>query len=154
MGGTPAATAPPTATAEPVASTAALATSALPKAKFTTGTASVTLPIEVPPEREYGIGLSGRSSLEGRGMLFAFPDGAAVGFWMKGTHIDLDIAFVDASMRVIEVKTMRADTLDIHKPAANYVAAVEVPAGWYAANAVKVGATVVFDVDLRAATGR
>ncbi|MFA7249528.1 MAG: DUF192 domain-containing protein [Dehalococcoidia bacterium] len=142
------------ATAEPVASTFGIATAALPKARFTTGTTTVTLPIEVPPEREYSIGLSGRRSLEGRGMLFAFPDGATVGFWMKGTHIDLDIAFVDASMRVIEVQTMRAETLDIHTPPGRYIAAVEAPAGWYAANNVKAGAQVAFDVDLKAATGR
>ena len=141
-------------TAEPVASTAGIATSALPKARFTSGAASATLPIEVLPEREFAIGLSGRRSLEGRGMLFAFPDGTTTAFWMKGTHIDLDIAFVDASMRVIDIQTMRAETEDLHKAPASYVAAVEAPAGWYAANGVKLGAQAAFDVDLRAATGR
>ena len=108
----------------------------------------------MPPEKEYGIGLSGRTNLQGRGMLFAFPDGANVGFWMKNTHIDLDIAFLDASMKVIHITTMRADTLDIHKPPSAYVAAIEAPAGWYADSGVAVGAQVTLPMDLRTAAGR
>ncbi len=141
-------------TAEPVTSTATIATDALPRATFTSGDVRIQLPIEVPPEKEYGIGLSGRLNLQGRGMLFAFPDGQNVGFWMKGTHVDLDIAFIDASMKVILVTTMKADTLDIHKPPSPYVAAIEAPAGWYAQNKLGVGAVVTLPVDLRAATGR
>lgn len=147
--GTPAA-----ATAEPVASTASIHTRELPRATFVSGQARIELPIEVPPEREYAIGLSGRHSLEGRGMLFSFPDGANTGFWMKGTHIDLDIAFIDSSMTVTQITTMRANTLDIHKPPTPYIAAIEAPAGWYAASGIAVGAQVTVSVDLKAATGR
>ena len=139
---------------EPVTSTASIATNALPKARFISGTKTVTLPIEVPPEREYNIGLSGRRSLEGRGMLFSFPEGGTTGFWMKNTHIDLDIAFIDASMRVSHITTMTADTEVIHRPPTPYIAAVEAPVGWYAANGVITGMSAEFDVDLRAATGR
>lgn len=152
--GAPKATATSGAAPEPVTSTATVATDALPRATFTSGDVRVQLPIEVPPEKEYGIGLSGRLNLQGRGMLFAFPDGQNVGFWMKNTHVDLDIAFIDASMKVIWVTTMRADTLDIHKPPSPYVAAVEAPAGWYAQNKIGVGAVVTLPVDLRTATGR
>ena len=141
-------------TPEPVASTAATPTAQLPRATFVSGQTRIDLPIEVPPEKEYGIGLSGRRNLEGRGMLFAFPEGAKVGFWMKGTHIDLDIAFVDASMKVIYVTTMKADTLDVHQPPTAYVAAIEAPAGWYAASGIALGAQVTLSVDLKAATGR
>ena len=147
-------TAPLTIVAEPTASTGGIATASLPKARFTSGTTVVTLPIEVPPEHEYHIGLSGRRSLAGRGMLFAFPEGTTVGFWMKDAHLDLDIAFVDAGMHVVDVRMMRADTLETHHPAGSYVAAIEAPVGWYAANGVKVGAHVTLDVDLKAGTGR
>jgi uncharacterized membrane protein (UPF0127 family) len=142
------------AASEPVASTAATPTAQLARATFLSGQTRIDLPIEVPTEKEFGIGLSGRRSLEGRGMLFAFPDGAKVGFWMKGTHIDLDIAFVDSSMKVIYITTMRADTLDIHTPPSTYVAAIEAPAGWYAASGIAVGAQVTLSVDLKAAAGR
>ena len=50
--------------------------------------------------------------------------------------------------------TMKADTLDIHQPPTAYVAAIEAPAGWYAANGIAVGAQVTLSVDLKAATGR
>ncbi len=83
-------------------------------------------------------------------MLFAFPDSTTTAFWMKNTHIDLDIAFVDGAMRIIHVDTMRADTEDLHHPAAPYVAVVEAPAGWYAEHGVTPGAQVVLDIDLRA----
>jgi uncharacterized membrane protein (UPF0127 family) len=155
--GAPAAASVPasaTGTPEPVASTASTPTLQLPRAVFISGQARTELPIEVPPEREYGIGLSGRHSLEGRGMLFSFPDGANTGFWMKGTHIDLDIAFIDSSMTVTQITTMRANTLDIHRPPTPYIAAIEAPAGWYAASGITVGAQVTVSVDLKAATGR
>ncbi|MSQ31377.1 MAG: DUF192 domain-containing protein [Dehalococcoidia bacterium] len=156
--GAPAAAGAPassTPTAEPVASTAALPDSALPRVRFlpASGTAA-TLPIEVPPDTEYGIGLSGRKTLVERGMLFYFPQTADVPFWMQGTHIDLDIAFVDRALKVVTVTTMKADTQDYHRSAAPFIAAIEAPAGWYAAHGVRTGATVVFDFDLKAVTGR
>ena len=139
-----------------VASTAATPTGSLPQVRFVPGGGgtAVTLPIEVPPDCEYGIGLSGRKALADRGMLFYFPDTSDVPFWMLDTHIDLDIAFVDSGLKVLAVETMKADTRDYHKPSARYLAAIEAPAGWYAARAIKPGATVVFDFDLKAATGR
>ena len=74
---------------------------------------------------------------------------------MKDTHIDLDIAFVDAAMTVLDVQTMRADTLDLHRPRGPYVAAIEAPAGWYAAHGVRAGSAVTLGVDLKtAAAGR
>lgn len=145
---------PPTLTpgAEPTAITGSLPIERLPLVRFT-GTNSVVLPIEVPPPSEYGIGLSGRRSLEGRGMLFYYPDGKGTsGFWMKNTHIDLDIAFVDTSMRVIAVFQMQADTETIHRPSAPYLAAIEAPKGYYAAVGIGVGARVEFLFDVAAAT--
>ena len=156
----PAAAAPcATPTAQPggevVASTASIPTGSLPKVRFIpAGAPAVTLPLEVPPSCEYGIGLSGRTSLSDRGMLFYFPEPAEVPFWMVGTHIDLDIAFVDQGLTVLAVETMKAETRDYHRPATPYIAAIEAPAGWYAEHGVGAGATVVFDFDLKAATGR
>ena len=143
-------------TAEPVASTAALPDSALPRVRFLPlgGAAVATLAIEVPPETEYGVGLSGRTSLVERGMLFYFPAVVDVPFWMQGTHIDLDIAFVDRGLKVVTVTTMKADTQDYHRSAAPFLAAIEAPAGWYTAHGVRAGATVAFDFDLKAVTGR
>ncbi|TAJ18432.1 MAG: DUF192 domain-containing protein [Dehalococcoidia bacterium] len=150
----PSATALPTVAPqpEPTASTGSIPTDRLPIVRFT-GANSVILPVEVPPASEYGIGLSGRQSLEGRGMLFYYPDGKGTsGFWMKNTHINLDIAFVDASMTVIAVFQMQADTETVHRPNAPYLAAIEAHQGYYAAVGIGVGARVEFLFDVAAAT--
>ncbi len=163
----PASSAKPTV--EPVASTAAIPDSALPRVRFVTKAGTpVSLPIEVPPEREYGIGLSGRTTLGERGMLFYFPQVTDTPFWMQDTHIDLDIVFISRDLKVLAAQTMKADTLDYHTAdgvftaeqyqrrngGTPYLATIEAPAGWYAAHQVQAGDAVVFDFDLKAATGR
>jgi uncharacterized membrane protein (UPF0127 family) len=135
---TPSATAAPV---EPTASTGALALDELSRIEFVRGDGSVAvLLVEVPPREEYGIGLSGRYELGERGMLFHYPDAErSRGFWMRNTHIDLDIAFVGADFEVIEIHGMTADTEDIVRPEVGFMYAVEAPAGWYAANGVAAG---------------
>ncbi|GMU39771.1 MAG: hypothetical protein AMXMBFR23_06370 [Chloroflexota bacterium] len=143
------ATAAPDASGEPVASTAAVPTESLPVARFTMpdGT-EARLPVEVIGAAEFAVGLSGRTSLEGRGMLFYWPDGnSQSGFWMKGTHIPLDIAFVDRDREVIAILQMEAESLEIHRPDAPYLAAVEAPLGWYAAHGIEAGARVTWEFD-------
>jgi uncharacterized membrane protein (UPF0127 family) len=151
------ATAPPasvtaTPSPEPVASTASIPTEDLPEARFFTddGTEAL-LRIEVPQPNEYSIGLSGRYDLEAnRGMLFYYPWGDHTGsFWMRNTHIDLDIAFVDIEHNVIAVLRMTADTENHHRPEQPYLAAIEAPAGWYEEHGIAEGAQVEFLFDLR-----
>ncbi len=141
---------------EPTATSGAIPTERLPQVRFTLTAptdAVVVLPVEVPPPSEYGVGLSGRRNLEGRGMGFYYPDGKGTsGFWMKNTHIDLDIAFVDMSMTVIAVMQMKADTETVHRPNAPYLAAIEAPRGYYAAVGVREGARVEFLFDVAGAT--
>jgi len=134
---------------EPTASTGALPIERLPVVRFTpTSGGTAALPVEVPPTSEYGIGLSGRRTLDGRGMLFFYPDGkGSAGFWMKDTHIDLEIAFVDVSMKVIAVLTMRADTETVHRPSQPYLAAIEAPVGYFSRTGIGVGAKVEFLFD-------
>ncbi len=136
--------------AEPTASTGALPIERLPVVRFTpTAGGSVALPVEVPPASEYGIGLSGRRTLDGRGMLFYYPDGKGnSGFWMKNTHIDLEIAFVDTSMTVITVLTMKADTETVHRPNQPYLAAIEAPVGYFSRTGIGAGAKVEFQFDV------
>lgn len=139
--GLAAATPAGTGIAEPIASTAAIPTSQLPVVEFVRRDGSrVSLPVEVLPRSEYSVGLSGRSEVSGRGMLFYFgPDEANPGFWMKDTHIDLSIAFVAPDGVVIDVRDLQAESLEIVMPNAHYQYAVEAPAGWYAANNVRAG---------------
>jgi uncharacterized membrane protein (UPF0127 family) len=61
-----------------------------------------------PATRERG--LSGRDAIDARGgMLFVFPDEAPRVFWMRDCRVDIDIAFLDRSGRVVAAHRMRAE---------------------------------------------
>ena len=83
-------------------------------------------------------------------MLFHWDDGMVRrSFWMKNTHIDLDIAFIGSDFVIQEIFGMEAESLDIRAPADTYQYAVEAPSGWYAANGVQAGDSARFAFDLR-----
>lgn len=55
-------------------------------------------------EEEHSRGLMNRASLApGTGMLFVFPSNGDRLFWMKNTFVDLDILFIDGTLRVSSV---------------------------------------------------
>lgn len=55
-------------------------------------------------------GLGGRTSLEpDRGMLFAYRHPEVMGFWMRDCLIDIDIAYLDVTGRVVAVHRMRKE---------------------------------------------
>jgi uncharacterized membrane protein (UPF0127 family) len=128
---------------------------ALPAASLTfdTGAPGATAPsvrvlvADTPAARAQG--LQGVAALaDGEGMLFLFPDvpdgSVQAGFWMLDTLVPLDIAFVREGV-VIGTATMvpcRFRPCPVTHPGASYDAAVEVPAGWLAANGVGPGATL------------
>jgi len=61
-----------------------------------------------PASRERG--LMGRREIPPRGgMLFVFPDEAPRAFWMKNCLVDMDLAFLDASGRVVSTHRMRVE---------------------------------------------
>ena len=137
---------------EPTASTGALPREQLPLIEFVRADGlTVALPTEVPPRSDYGTGLSGRYTLGERGMLFHYPDDAtARGFYMRNTHIDLDIAFARADFEVIEIRTMQAESLEIVRPEQGFQYAVEAPAGWYAEHGVAAGDRIRLTFELPA----
>lgn len=84
------------------------------------------------PAREHG--LMGRTRLAAdHGMLFAFPDSAPRGFWMKNTLVALDILYFDGDRRLVSVQhdvpPCKADPCPIYPSggAARYV--LELAAG-------------------------
>jgi uncharacterized membrane protein (UPF0127 family) len=82
----------------------------------------------------------------GTGMLFVFEEAAVRSFWMQNTYVALDIAFLDAEMRVVDIQQMEARTEDFHESRAPAMFALEVEKGWFAANGIQIGdqAKVVF----------
>ena len=107
--------------------------------------ASVELAVRVADDSDSrGQGLMGVRELpEGTGMLFIWDGGEREGgFWMRDTLIPLDIAFVSSDQRIDAVMSMAPCTSDpcpTYDPGIPYVAALEVPAGWFEANGVEVG---------------
>jgi uncharacterized protein len=91
---------------------------------------------------EWETGLMGRQALPAdSGMLFVFPDGETVGFWMKDTPLPLSIAFIDASGTVLSVQDMQPFSTDTHNSPAPYHYALEVPQGYFGAHGIAAGAS-------------
>jgi uncharacterized membrane protein (UPF0127 family) len=92
-----------------------------------------------PQERSDG--LMYRETLEkGRGMFFVFTDSQIRSFWMSNTFIPLDIAYIDAELRIIDIQAMEPETTDPHPSAKPAMFALEVPQGWFAEMGISVGA--------------
>lgn len=93
-------------------------------------------------------GLSNRTSIAAdSGMIFVWPapvDYRFSPFWMKDTHFDLSIAFIDAQKRVINIEDMQKETLTNHFATADYQYAVEATRGWFAARGVVAGSQASF----------
>lgn len=65
-------------------------------------------PAVTPEQRRRG--LAGREKVPpGRGMLFIYPRPGIKTFWMKGCLVPLDVAFISADLRVVQMHTMPVD---------------------------------------------
>jgi uncharacterized membrane protein (UPF0127 family) len=95
---------------------------------------------------ERATGLMGRTSLpDTAGMLFVYPTPQSLGFWMKDTPIDLSIAFLDSSGRIINIAHMNAnDDRTTHYSSSPAQYALEVRRGWFADRGITAGATATF----------
>jgi hypothetical protein len=115
----------------------------LPKMKLTLG--KVTLSVELAvASSDRNRGLGGRKKLtSGQGMLFVFEPEQPVTFWMKDTLIPLDIAFIDKTGKIFQIETMQVEKSAVpqkhfkSKMPVRY--ALEVNAGWFKRNGIKVG---------------
>jgi uncharacterized membrane protein (UPF0127 family) len=99
------------------------------------------------PEREQGLML--RQSLgDDTGMLFLFPAESSVGFWMKGTYIALDIAYIDDSGHIAEIRHGKPLDETILTPAKPYHSTLEVAGGWFERHNMGVGTAVALPANL------
>jgi uncharacterized membrane protein (UPF0127 family) len=98
-------------------------------------------------------GLMYRQSLDdSHGMLFLFPGEVRDGFWMQNTYIPLDIAYVGADGRVLEIVHGKALDQTVLYPSQPYRYALEVADGWFARQGMGVGAILHLPADLPAAS--
>ena len=104
--------------------------------------------------RKQQLGLMHRKSMpQDHGMLFVFPDERERSFWMKNTHIPLDIVYLDAGGKVVSIKPM--EPLDESSVASDAPAkyAVEVNRGAAKRAGVKVGDVLVVPQEVREPRG-
>jgi len=93
---------------------------------------------DTPQTRERG--LMFRDELpEDEGMLFVFEGEAIRSFWMQNTFIPLDIAFIDRTLAIVDIRQMQPQTEVLHTSAAPAMYALEVPQGQFAARGITVG---------------
>lgn len=98
-----------------------------------------------PSERS--LGLKNTSELpDNEGMLFVFDRESIQSFWMENTPIDLDIAFLDAALRVVDIQQMEALSLTIHDSRQSALYALEVRAGWFAEKGIRVGTVARLEI--------
>ena len=87
-------------------------------------------------------GLMNREELgENAGMLFVLPNYEEISFWMKDTHIALDIAFMDPSFRITGIAQMEPRSEELVDSPGPIQFALEVNQGWFEKHGVKVGDT-------------
>ena len=73
-------------------------------------------------------------------MVFLYHEDTRMSFWMKGTLLDLDIAFVAADGTILEIRTMQAGDTNTTNSASERVRfSVEMAAGWFGRRGVKPG---------------
>ena len=105
---------------------------------------SDTLRVEVastPAQRQNG--LKDRDEVpDGTGMIFVFSAESTHSFWMMDTYVALDIAYIDAKFRIVDIQQMDPQTTDLHTSARPAMFALEVRKGWFAEHGVRVGETV------------
>lgn len=110
--------------------------------------AKVTVEIaSTESQRQQGLMLR-QSMPEDAGMLFLFPADTTVGFWMHNTYIPLDIAYIDASGKVLEVRSGQPLDDTPLTPKGPYRYTLEVNQGWFARHGLGPGASVVLPANL------
>jgi len=93
-----------------------------------------------PDERAEGL-MYREAVPDGTGMLFIFDDSRVRSFWMKNTFVDLDIAYIDPSYVIVDIKQMEAESEEAVEGAAPAMFALEVRQGWFAEHGIEIGDT-------------
>jgi uncharacterized membrane protein (UPF0127 family) len=91
-------------------------------------------------------GLQGRAVLnKNSGMLFFFEEEGYPRFWMKNTFIPLDIAFLDARKKIVDIQEMVPLQIEQrYGPPVKVKYALEMNAGWFKKQGIKNGERVFF----------
>lgn len=124
---------------------------------------------------QHSFGLMQRKSLpEDQGMLFIYPEKNYLSIWMFNCFIDLSVAFLDESLRIQEIRELKAypEKMDPRRPVFSYQDlslypiddpivqffmknsvhssiktqyVLEMNAGWFYTHRISIGDRLVFD---------
>ena len=112
---------------------------------FTGGTVASEI-AALRAERETGL-INMASIAPDSGMLFVWAadlNPFAAPFYMRNTHFDLSVAFLDTDRRVINIEDMVHDTETNHFATGPFRYALEARRGWFAAHGVVAGSVATF----------
>ena len=88
-------------------------------------------------------GLMFRESIaDGTGMLFVFDRPEEQGIWMKDTYVPLDVAFIDASYRVVSIESLEPLDETVTWSSEPVLFALEVRQEWFAERGIESGQRV------------
>ena len=109
---------------------------------------AITVEVANTPDK-IARGLMYRKSLpREEGMLFVHPVEQILSFWMKNTHIPLDIAFIQDDGTIAQIERMEPFSRRSHVSGERARFGLEMNWGWFEANGVKVGDRVEIPEDI------
>lgn len=111
---------------------------------------STTIPVDLATTTaDIRRGLSGRPKLDHNlGLLFIFSRPAIYQFWMPDMHFPIDIIWIEGG-RVVDVDENVSPKFDpakpvFYRPSKPITRVLEVNAGWFTAQGLKIGDSVIF----------
>jgi uncharacterized protein len=84
------------------------------------------------------------------GMLFVFSEPQPLSFWMRNTLIDLDIAYLDKSGKVLNTMVMKALNESGHPSKGNALYALEMVRGSFSKVGIRAGVKIGIPKSVRA----
>ncbi len=123
-----------------VAVTAQTGPQKLPSIRLNAGIHNIQAEVAQSPG-ERSIGLMFRTAMgANEGMLFAFEEPGQQCFWMKNTLLPLSVAFIGDDGGIVNIESMKPQTLDSHCSVKPVRFVLEMNEGWFAKRGIKAGA--------------
>jgi uncharacterized membrane protein (UPF0127 family) len=91
-----------------------------------------------PQSRALGL-MYRRQMCEDCGMLFKFDSVRIASIWMKNTYIPLDLAYINAFGKIVDIKQLKPHDLTSVPSSVPVLYALEMNQGWFEENGLSVG---------------
>nr|WP_136252558.1 DUF192 domain-containing protein [Ningiella ruwaisensis] len=103
-------------------------------------------------ERQLGL-MYRREMCEDCGMLFKFDRVQTGSIWMKNTYIPLDLAYINAFGKIVDIKALEPHDLTSVTSSVPVLYALEMNQGWFEKNSIKVGDKVKLPETVKPTSG-